>query len=413
MELLEQAQAARASSYAMMTSPSPVRDAALYAMADALEQNAPYILEQNERDIEASRQAGRGEALLDRLRLNTVRIQGMANGLRKVAALPDPVGGEDFVIKRPNGLSIGKRRVPLGVIGIIYEARPNVTSDAIGLCVKSGNAVLLRGGSEAIHSNVAVAEVVSRAAYAAGLPEGSIQLIRDTSRETVTQMMRLNGYIDVLIPRGGAQLIRSVVQNATVPVIETGLGNCHTYVDNTADVAMAASIVFNAKVSRPAVCNAMETLLVQEGMANAHLREIAAPMLDRGVELRGCPRACALLPGIKEATEEDWETEYHDYILAVRVVDSLDEAIAHINRYGTRHSECIITSDYTAAERFLNEVDAAAVYVNASTRFTDGEEFGFGAEIGISTQKLHARGPMGLFELTTVKYVVRGNGQVR
>ncbi len=413
MELLEQAQAARASSYAMMTSPSPVRDAALYAMADALEQNAPYILEQNERDIEASRQAGRGEALLDRLRLNTARIQGMANGLRKVAALPDPIGGEDFVIKRPNGLSIGKRRVPLGVIGIIYEARPNVTSDAIGLCVKSGNAVLLRGGSEAIHSNVAVAEVVSRAAYAAGLPEGSIQLIRDTSRETATQMMRLNGYIDVLIPRGGAQLIRSVVQNATVPVIETGLGNCHTYVDNTANVAMAASIVFNAKVSRPAVCNAMETLLVQEGMANAHLQEIAAPMLDRGVELRGCPRACALLPGIKEATEADWETEYHDYILAVRVVDSLDEAIAHINRYGTRHSECIITSDYTAAERFLNEVDAAAVYVNASTRFTDGEEFGFGAEIGISTQKLHARGPMGLFELTTVKYVVRGDGQVR
>ncbi len=413
MTLREQAAAVKEASYKMLTLSAPVRDAALNAMAEALVANTASILEQNELDVAAARAAGKPEAMLDRLRLDEKRILGMANGLRKVAALPDPIGGEDFNVKRPNGLAIGKRRVPLGVIGIIYEARPNVTSDAVGLCVKSGNAVLLRGGSEAIRSNSAVTDVIARAAYAAGLPEGCIQLVRDTSRETATEMMRLNGYLDVLIPRGGATLIRSVVQNATVPVIETGLGNCHTYIDDTADVEMAKNIAYNAKVSRPAVCNSMETLLVQKGMAESNLTKIVAPMLERGVELRGCPRACALLPGIKEATEEDWATEYDDYILALKVVDTLDEAITHINRYGTRHSECIVTNDYGSAERFLNEVDAAAVYVNASTRFTDGEEFGFGAEIGISTQKLHARGPMGLFELTSVKYIVRGNGQVR
>ena len=413
MTLREQAAAVKEASYKMLTLSAPVRDAALHAMAEALVANTASILEQNELDVAAARAAGKPEAMLDRLRLDEKRILGMANGLKKVAALPDPIGGEDFIIKRPNGLAIGKRRVPLGVIGIIYEARPNVTSDAVGLCVKSGNAVLLRGGSEAIRSNSAVTDVIARAAYAAGLPEGCIQLVRDTSRETATEMMRLNGYLDVLIPRGGATLIRSVVQNATVPVIETGLGNCHTYIDDTADVEMAKNIAYNAKVSRPAVCNSMETLLVQKDMAEKNLTKIVAPMLERGVELRGCPRACALLPGIKEATEEDWATEYDDYILALKVVDTLDEAISHINRYGTRHSECIVTNDYGSAERFLNEVDAAAVYVNASTRFTDGEEFGFGAEIGISTQKLHARGPMGLFELTSVKYIVRGNGQVR
>ena len=415
MTIQEQAAQVRASSYRMLTCPAPVRDAALLAMADALEKNAARILEQNALDMEAAAAAGKPEAMLDRLKLTTARIAGMANGLRKVAALPDPIGKEDFVVKRPNGLSIGKRRVPLGVIGIIYEARPNVTSDAAGLCIKAGNAVLLRGGSEAIRSNAAVVDTIALAAYQAGLPEGSIQLVRDTSRETATAMMRLNGYLDVLIPRGGAALIHSVVENATVPVIETGLGNCHTYIDNTADVEMAARIAFNAKVSRPAVCNSMETLLVQRGMAEAHLKDIVSPMLANAipVELRGCERAVALLPGIQAATEQDWATEYDDYILAVKVVDSLDEAIAHINRYGTRHSECIVTNDYAAAERFLNEIDAAAVYVNASTRFTDGEEFGLGAEIGISTQKLHARGPMGLDELTTVKYVVRGCGQVR
>ncbi len=413
MTIQEQASEARASSYAMMTLPSPVRDKALLVMADALEQNVPSILEQNEKDLAAAAEAGRQDAMLDRLRLTAARISGMASGLRKVAALPDPIGGEDFVIKRPNGITIGKRRVPLGVVGIIYEARPNVTSDAIGLCIKSANAVVLRGGSEAIHSNSAVVDIMSRAGYEAGLPEGCIQLVRDTSHEGATQMMRLNGLIDVLIPRGGAKLIQSVVQNATVPVIETGVGNCHTYVDRSADVKMAAEIAYNAKVSRPSVCNAMETLLVQQDIAQAHLNEIVAPLMEYGVELRGCKRTLELLPGIKAAAEEDWSTEYLDYILAVRIVKDADEAIAHINRYGTRHSECIVTADYQTAERFLNEVDAAAVYVNASTRFTDGEEFGFGAEIGISTQKLHARGPMGLHELTTVKYVVRGSGQIR
>lgn len=413
MNLMQQAQAAKQSTYKLMTLPAPVRDAALYAMADALEAEAAAILIENEKDIAAAKQAGRTEALLDRLRLTKERIAGMAGGLRQVAALPDPIGSEEYVTKRPNGLAIGKRRVPLGVIGILYEARPNVTSDAIGLCVKSGNAVLLRGGSEAIHSNEAVAGVICRAGYTAGLPAGCIQFVADTSREAATNMMRLNGYVDVLIPRGGAQLIQSVVANATVPVIETGVGNCHTYVECTADVQMAADIIFNAKVSRPAVCNSMETLLIDRAVAKLYLPRIAQPLLDKGVELRGCKETMAILPGIVPATEEDWATEYDALILAIRVVEGEEEAIAHINRFGSHHSDCIVTQNYFAAERFLDEVDAAAVYVNASTRFTDGEEFGLGAEIGISTQKLHARGPMGLHELTTVKYIVRGNGQIR
>lgn len=410
---MQQAQAAKQSTYKLMTLPAPVRDAALYAMADALEAEAAVILIENEKDIAAAKQAGRTEALLDRLRLTGDRIAGMAGGLRQVAVLPDPIGSEEYVIKRPNGLAIGKRRVPLGVIGILYEARPNVTSDAIGLCVKSGNAVLLRGGSEAIHSNAAIAAIICRAGYAAGLPAGCIQFVADTSREAATNMMQLNGYVDVLIPRGGAQLIQSVVTNATVPVIETGVGNCHTYVESTADVQMAADIIFNAKVSRPAVCNSMETLLIDRAVAKQYLPCIAKPLLDKGVELRGCEETMAILPGILPATEEDWATEYDALILAIRVVEGEEEAIAHINRFGSHHSDCIVTQNYFAAERFLDEVDAAAVYVNASTRFTDGEEFGLGAEIGISTQKLHARGPMGLHELTTVKYIVRGNGQIR
>lgn len=413
MNLIQQAQAARESSYQLITLLAPKRDAALHAMADALEAETDAILIENEKDIAAARQAGRTEALLDRLRLTKARIQGMAGGLRQVAALPDPIGSEEYVIKRPNGLSIGKRRVPLGVIGIIYEARPNVTSDAIGLCVKAGNAVLLRGGSEAIHSNVAVAGVLCRAGYAAGLPAGCIQFIADTSRETAAEMMRLNGYIDVLIPRGGAQLIQSVVKNATVPVIETGAGNCHTYVEASADLQMATDIIYNAKVSRPAVCNAMETLLIDKSIAPEYLPHIVKPLLEKGVELRGCAATQAIIPGIVTAAEEDWAAEYDDLILAICVVAGETEAISHINRYGTHHSDCIVTQNYAAAERFLNEIDSAAVYVNASTRFTDGEEFGFGAEIGISTQKLHARGPMGLHELTSVKYIVRGNGQIR
>lgn len=408
--LFEQARRVKAATYSMMTLPAAVRDGALNAMADALLENAAFLLAENEKDIEAARAQGQGEALLDRLRLNGARIEGMAEGLRKVAALPDPIGGEDYTLKRPNGLMISKRRVPLGAIGIIYEARPNVTADAIGLCIKSGNAVLLRGGSEAICSNSALVDVMVRAGV--DLPGGCIELLRDTSRETAKEMMRLNGYLDVLIPRGGSTLIRSVVENATVPVIETGLGNCHTYVHAAADMDMAREIVSNAKLSRPAVCNAMETLLIDESVAEA-LPSIVAPLLEKNVELRGCERARAVVSDMKPATEEDWATEYHDYTLAVRVIGGIEDAIAHINRYGTAHSECIVTGDYAAAERFLNEVDAAAVYVNASTRFTDGEEFGFGAEIGISTQKLHARGPMGLHELTSIKYIIRGNGQVR
>lgn len=413
MTLLEQAQRARAASYELLTTDTRARDGALLAMADALEAGAEAILAANAQDLTAARAAGRREALLDRLALSPARIAGMANGLRKVAALPDPVGGADTVIRRPNGLSIEKRRVPIGVVGIIYEARPNVTADAAGLCLKSANACLLRGGSEALLTNCAVVDCLSAAAEA-HLPAGAVQLVRDPSRETAAQMMRLNGYLDVLIPRGGAGLIRSVVETASVPVIETGAGVCHTYVDAAADIPMAAAIVANAKCSRPSVCNACETLLVHEEIAARALPAIAAALeAAHATELRGCPRACAILPQALPATEEDWSAEYGDYILAVRVVSGVEEAIAHINRYGTHHSECIVTEHIPTAERFLSAVDAAAVYVNASTRFTDGEEFGFGAEIGISTQKLHARGPMGLHELTSVKYVVRGAGQVR
>lgn len=413
MTLLEQAQRARAASYELLTTDTRARDGALLAMADALEAGAEAILAANAQDLTAARAAGRREALLDRLALSPARIAGMANGLRKVAALPDPVGGADAVMRRPNGLSIEKRRVPIGVVGIIYEARPNVTADAAGLCLKSANACLLRGGSEALLTNCAVVDCLSAAAEA-HLPAGAVQLVRDPSRETAAQMMRLNGYLDVLIPRGGAGLIRSVVETASVPVIETGAGVCHTYVDTAADIPMAAAIVANAKCSRPSVCNACETLLVHEEIAARALPAIAAALeAAHATELRGCPRACAILPQALPATEEDWSAEYGDYILAVRVVSGVEEAIAHINRYGTHHSECIVTEHIPTAERFLSAVDAAAVYVNASTRFTDGEEFGFGAEIGISTQKLHARGPMGLHELTSVKYVVRGAGQVR
>lgn len=413
MTLLEQAQRAKASSYELLTTDTKARDGALLAMADALEANADAILAANERDLAAARAAGRREALLDRLALSPARIAGMAGGLRKVAALPDPVGGADYAVRRPNGLSIEKRRVPIGVVGIIYEARPNVTADAAGLCLKSANACLLRGGSEAIHTNSAVVDCLSAAA-AAFVPADAVQLVRDTSRETAAEMMRLNGYLDVLIPRGGAGLIRSVVQTATVPAIETGAGVCHTYVDAAADIPMAAAIVANAKCSRPSVCNACETLLVHRDIAARALPAIAVALeAAHATELRGCPQTCAILPQALPATEEDWSAEYGDYILSVRVVDGVEEAIRHINRYGTHHSECIVTEHLPTAERFLNAVDAAAVYVNASTRFTDGEEFGFGAEIGISTQKLHARGPMGLHELTSVKYVVRGAGQVR
>ncbi|AVX19971.1 glutamate-5-semialdehyde dehydrogenase [Carboxydocella sporoproducens DSM 16521] len=411
--VVEKAKLAQKAARQLAAASTDVKNAALLAMAEALQQRSDEILRANAQDMEAGRQKGLSQALLDRLLLTEKRIADMAEGLRQVAALPDPVGEVVKMWTRPNGLQIGQMRVPLGVVGIIYEARPNVTVDAAALCLKTGNAVLLRGGSEAIHSNTAIARIISRAAREVGLPEGAIQLIEITGREAVNVMLRLNGYLDVLIPRGGAGLIRTVVENASVPVIETGVGNCHVYVDAEADLAMAEEIVINAKTQRPAVCNAMETLLVHREVAAEFLPGLAERLTELGVELRGCPVTRSLVPGIQPATEDDWATEFLDLILAIRVVDSLDEALEHIYLYGTKHSEAIVTSNYFTARRFLQEVDAAAVYVNASTRFTDGFQFGFGAEIGISTQKLHARGPMGLTELTTIKYIVYGEGQIR
>ena len=352
-------------------------------------------------------------AFLDRLRLDEGRLAAMAEGLRQTAALPDPIGEGLSATVRPNGLEIRQVRVPLGVVGIVYEARPNVTADAAGLCLKSGNAVLLRGGSEALGSNRAIASLLSEAATEAGIPAGAIQFVDTPRREAVDEMLRLRGLLDVIIPRGGANLIQKVVRDSAVPVIETGAGVCHTYVDAGADLDMAEAIAVNAKTSRPAVCNAMETLLIHEAEAAAFLPRVSAALLERSVELRGCPRARTIVPEMKAAAEEDWTTEYDDLILAVRVVPDMGAAIDHINRCNTGHSETIVTRDLVRARRFQQEVDAAAVYVNASTRFTDGFEFGFGAEIGISTQKLHARGPMGLRELTSTKYLIYGTGQIR
>jgi glutamate-5-semialdehyde dehydrogenase len=413
MLLIDQAKAAKDASYMMMKLSSAAKDSALLAMADALEAEADAILKANALDVKAAREKGRTESIIDRLTLTKARISAMAGGLRKVSGLPDPIGRADWVEKRPNGLTIECRRVPLGVIGIIFEARPNVTADAIGLCLKSGNCCVLRGGSEAIHSNSAITDIMTAAAEAAGLPKGAVQLVRDTSHESAVALMTMTGLIDVIIPRGGAGLIKSVVENAKVPVIETGVGNCHVYVDVSADLDMASEIVFNAKTSRPSVCYAVESLLVHASVADRFLPLVAEKLAAKNVELRGCARTRAILPEAVPATEEDWAREYLDYILSIKVVDSLEEAVSHINRYGTKHSEAIVTKDYDAAQYFLDAGDAAAVYVNASTRFTDGEEFGFGAEIGISTQKLHARGPMGLKELTSVKYAVRGCGQIR
>ncbi len=391
------------------------KNAALEAMASSLEEQTGAVLEANDRDITRARAAGMIDSMIDRLRLTKERVAGMAAGIRSIRALTDPVGEVMEGRRLENGLEVRKVRVPMGVIGIIYEARPNVTSDAAALCLKAGSAVILRGGKEAIESNRAVAQALRAGLEAAGLQPDTVQLVEDTSRETAAAMMKMNGYIDLLIPRGGAGLIRSVVENATVPVIQTGVGNCHIYVDESADADMAQAIVVNAKASRPSVCNAAETLLIHSGAAPALLPPLAAALREKGVRLRCCGRAAALLPGVpvEPAEEADWATEYLDYILAVRVVDSLEEAMDHIARYGTGHSECIVTENYEHAQRFTREVDAAAVYVNASTRFTDGGEFGMGAEIGISTQKLHARGPMGLRELTTVKYIVNGSGQIR
>ena len=381
--------------------------------ADSLIRRENAILAANEIDMEKARLRGMSQGLLDRLALTPERIKAMAGGLLQVADLEDPVGEVLFMKKRPNGLMIGQKRVPLGVVGMIYEARPNVTADAFGLCFKSGNAVILKGGSDALESNKAIAKALRAGLADAGLVEDALLLITDTSRETTRELMRLNRYIDVLIPRGGAGLIKTVVENSTVPVIETGTGNCHIYVDESADFSMALDIIENAKTQRIGVCNACESLVVHRSVAEKFLPLLQERLPKKQVEIRGDEEACKIVPEFVAATEEDWGTEYLDYILSLKIVGSVDEAISHINRYNTGHSESIITSDYANAQKFLDEIDAAAVYVNASTRFTDGEEFGFGAEIGISTQKLHARGPMGLKELTTTKYIIYGNGQIR
>lgn len=386
------------------------KNSVLTAIANALMNDAEYIIAENKRDIEAAEQKNISRALIDRLTLTPARVEDMAKGLKSIAALDDPIGEVMSTVKRPNGLYIGKKRVPLGVVGIIYEARPNVTSDAIGLCIKTGNAVVLRGGSDAVNSNIAIVKTAEKAAYSNGLPQGAIQLIDDTSREAATYLMSLNGIIDVLVPRGGAGLIQSVIKNSSIPVIETGVGNCHIYIDKSADLIMGVDIIWNAKTSRPSVCNAAESLLVHEDIAAEFLPMMAGKL--NNVEFRGCKKTREIIQA-KEATDEDYYTEFLDYILSVKVVKDVDEAIDHINKYGTKHSESIVTQDYNNAEKFLERVDAAAVYVNASTRFTDGNEFGFGAEIGISTQKLHARGPMGLKELTSYKYIIRGSGQIR
>ena len=385
----------------------------LLKVAEALTENADTLTAANALDVENGRKNNMPEALVDRLLLTGDRIRGMAEGLRQVAALEDPVGEVLGMKKRPNGLMIGQKRVPLGVIGIIYEARPNVTADAFALCFKTGNVVILKGGSDAIHSNEAIVKCIREVLREQGITEDAIQLITDTSRETTAEFMKMNQYVDVLIPRGGRGLIKAVVENSTIPVIETGTGNCHIYVDETADLQMAADIIMNAKTQRVGVCNACESVLVHEKVKDEFLPVLARRLQEKQVEIRADEAACELIPGAVHATEEDWGREYLDYILSLKVVSSVEEAISHINQYNTGHSEAIITNNYEHAQKFLDQVDAAAVYVNASTRFTDGFEFGFGAEIGISTQKLHARGPMGLLALTTTKYIIYGNGQVR
>ncbi|WP_088825264.1 glutamate-5-semialdehyde dehydrogenase [Listeria goaensis] len=412
-ELEVKGQLAKEASRFLALASTKQKNAALAEMKNGLIARYETILSANEKDLANAKQNGIADTMLDRLRLTEERIHDMANGIMQVAELPDPIGQVDNMFQNEAGLTIGKKRVPLGVIGIIYESRPNVTADAAALCFKTGNAVILRGGSEAIHSNTALVAVLQQAIELAGFPKTSIQLVEDTSRETARDLMRLNTYLDVLIPRGGARLIQTVLDTATVPVIETGTGNCHVYIDQDADFEMATRILVNAKTSRPSVCNACETLLIHETVASELLPVIEKALAPFHVELRADDKARSFLTNSVPATEEDFATEFLDFILAIKVVASEDEAIAHINRYGTGHSEAIVTNNYFTGLKFQNEVDAAAVYINASTRFTDGFEFGFGAEIGISTQKLHARGPMGLHELTSTKYIIFGEGQIR
>ncbi|KXS49605.1 glutamate-5-semialdehyde dehydrogenase [Halanaerobium congolense] len=412
-ELISQAEAAKEAARKLAKAGTDKKNKALNLIADNLIERQDEILANNEKDMEKGRENDLSRALLDRLQLTESRIKGMAQGLREVAAQDDPIGEVPEMWRRPNGLQIGKIRVPLGVIGIIYEARPNVTVDVAGLCLKSGNTVILRGGSNAFNSNQILTNIIQDGLREAGLPRESVQLILTTDRKAVDILFTLNDYLDVLIPRGGAGLIQKVVNESKVPVIETGVGNCHVYVNKDADLTKAKKIVFNAKYSRPAVCNSAESLLVDQEIAGEFLPEMARIFAESNVELRGCERTRNIVPKIKKATEEDYATEYLDYIMSIKVVDNYEEAVEHIYHYGTKHSEAIITENYTTARAFLDEIDAAAVYVNASTRFTDGGQFGLGAETGISTQKLHARGPMGLKELTTTKYIIMGDGQIR
>ncbi len=417
MELLEQMEdmgrRAKEASYLLGRLGTEEKNQGLLAAADGLLAHTESILAANALDMENGRKRGMHQGLLDRLALNEARIEAMAEGLKQIVTLEDPIGEVLSMKKRPNGLLIGEKRVPMGVIGIIYESRPNVTADAFGLCFKAGNAVILKGGSDAIHSNTEIALVLRKALAACGLPEDAIQLVESTDRAAAKALMTMNKWIDVLIPRGGAGLIRTVVENSTVPVIETGTGNCHIFVDESADIDMAVDIIFNAKTQRIGVCNACESLLIHKGISEALWPRLKARLQEKQVEIRGDETVCSLVSEAVPATEADWGTEYLDYILSAKTVETVDEAITHINRYNTGHSEAIITTNYDNAQKFLDQVDAAAVYVNASTRFTDGFEFGFGAEIGISTQKLHARGPMGLKALTSTKYIIYGNGQVR
>ncbi|HHV18425.1 MAG TPA: glutamate-5-semialdehyde dehydrogenase [Thermoanaerobacterales bacterium] len=410
--ILDIARKARETSYKIAGLSTAAKNNALGMMAKALEEMKVEIIEANKKDIEEARKKGLKEALIERLMLNDTRVDGMIKGLSDLLDLPDPVG-KGAVIKRPNGLTLLKQKVPLGVIGIIYESRPNVTSDAAGLCIKTGNSVILRGGSEAINSNKAIVKALCKGLKRANLPTSCIQLIEDTSRERIQELFKMRDYIDVLIPRGGAALIENVAKNSQISVIETGEGNCHIYIDEFADLDMAKNILINAKTSRPSVCNAVEKLLVHEKTASAFLPDALKELQGMGVEIRGCQKTQQVYPKVVPIRGEDWSAEYLDMILGVKIVKNIDEAIEHINKFGTSHSEAIVTKDYERANMFLSRVDAACVYVNASTRFTDGGEFGMGAEIGISTQKLHARGPMGLEELTTVKYLILGNGQIR
>jgi len=411
--ILEKAKNAKQASRILAKTSTSAKNNALNAMADGLLSAKDELKRENEKDIAYAKEKGLSSALIDRLTLNDKRIEAMANGIKEIVALPDPVGEVTRMWQRPNGLRIGKIRVPLGVIGIIYESRPNVTADAVGLCIKSGNAIILRGGSEAINSNIAIANILVRSAMDAGLPEGCIQLIDITDRQAIMEMVKLDEYIDLIVARGGLELIKVVSENSTIPVAKHSAGICHTYVDANADLQMAEDICFNAKVQRPGVCNAMETMLVHQDIAHSFLPRMIQRFKEAGVEIRGCAKTKKIVPDIIDATEEDWWTEYLDLILSIKIVDDINEAIDHIMTYGSHHSDAIVTKDYDRAMKFLNEVDSSAVYVNASTRFTDGNEFGLGAELGISTQKLHSRGPMGLEDLTSQKYIIFGSGQIR